>query len=92
MKKMINLSIDHTLKMNEREILFERYKNKIEIDYKLNRSIVSFQANKKESYYRWFKYKEGFSKRLVNYFIDKYNLNSGHILVQNRIHLSLQKE
>jgi len=27
--------------------------------------LVSFQANKSEPAYRWFKYKEGFSSRLV---------------------------
>jgi len=65
--------------VQEREILFEKYKNKIEVDPKLDRTLVSFQANKKENFYRWFKYKEGFSKRLVKYFLSKYHPQSGHI-------------
>ncbi len=36
--------------------------------YNLNRKVVSFQANKDEPVYRWFKYKEGFSSKLVKYF------------------------
>lgn len=64
---------------NERKILFEKYKDKIEVDPKLDRTLVSFQANKKENFYRWFKYKEGFSKRLVKYFLSKYHPKPGHI-------------
>jgi Tfp pilus assembly protein PilZ len=33
--------------------------------------LVSFQANKSEPFYRWFKYKEGFSSRLVVYLLTK---------------------
>ncbi len=65
---------------NEREKLFDKYKDIIEPEYRLNRTLVSFQANKKESFYRWFKYKEGFSKRLIDYFIDRYHPSTGHIL------------
>ena len=65
---------------NEREKLFDRYKDLIETEYYLNRSLVSFQANKKEPFFRWFKYKEGFSKKLIDYFIEKYHPSKGHIL------------
>ncbi len=64
----------------EREKLFDQYKDIIEPDYTLNRALVSFQANKKEPFYRWFKYKEGFSKKLIDYFIEKYHPSKGHIL------------
>jgi len=64
----------------KRETLFEKYKDQIEINPKLDRTLVSFQANKKENFYRWFKYKEGFSKRLVKYFLLKYHPSPGHIL------------
>ncbi|MBA7550977.1 hypothetical protein ES705_43510 [subsurface metagenome] len=64
----------------KRETLFEKYKDQIEIDPKLDRTLVSFQANKKENFYRWFKYKEGFSKRLVKYFLLKYHPSPGYIL------------
>lgn len=64
----------------KREILFEKCEDQIEINPKLDRTLVSFQANKKEYFYRWFKYKEGFSKRLVKYFLMKYHPSLGHIL------------
>lgn len=51
-------------------LLFEKYKNKIVVDKNLTRQLVSFQANKKTPYYRWYKYKEGFSSDLVNYYIN----------------------
>ncbi|HPG41429.1 MAG TPA: DNA methyltransferase [bacterium] len=64
----------------KREILFEKLKNQIEINPSLNRTLVSFQANKKEYFYRWFKYKEGFSKKLVQFFLSQYHPAPGHIL------------
>ncbi len=81
---MTELSISYMRKNvlfpDEREKLLNKYKDLIETEYDLNRAIVSFQANKKEPFYRWFKYKEGFSKRLVDYFINKYHPTNGHIL------------
>ncbi len=68
------------LNNDNRKFLFEKYKKQIEIDPNLNRTVVSFQANKKENFYRWFKYKEGFSKRLIKYFLMKYHPSKGHIL------------
>ena len=65
---------------NEREKLLDKYKHLIETDYKLNRTLVSFQANKKEPFFRWFKYKEGFSKNLIDYFLEMYHPDKGHIL------------
>lgn len=68
------------IKQDKRESLYNKYQSLIEIDPNLDRTLVSFQANKKESFYRWFKYKEGFSKRLVKYFLSKYHPEPGHIL------------
>jgi DNA modification methylase len=65
---------------SERKKLFLKYQDRIEIDPKLDRTLVSFQANKQEALFRWFKYKEGFSKRLVKYFLSKYHPSSGHVL------------
>ena len=39
-----------------------RYKNIIVGDKNLSRQLVSFQANKQRPVYRWYKFKEGFSK------------------------------
>lgn len=79
-KSLNSKNTNSMLIQSERDILLKKYKSKIEINYNLNRSVVSFQANKRESFYRWFKYKEGFSKKLVNYFIDKYGSTEGRIL------------
>ena len=48
-----------------RERLYEKYQDKLEINKFLTRSLISFQANKAEPLYRWFKYKEGFSSTFV---------------------------
>ena len=42
----------------------------ISVNKDLDRRLVSFQANKNKPLYRLFKYKEGFSASLVDYFID----------------------
>lgn len=59
-------------KYNHREYLNFKYSSKFEINPKLNRSLISFQANKSEPLYRWFKYKEGFSSKFVKYILEKY--------------------
>ena len=65
---------------SERKKLFDRLENKLETAYNLNRKVVSFQANKDEPVYRWFKYKEGFSSALVKYFLTKYAPKPGKVL------------
>lgn len=52
----------------------------LEVNDELDRTLVSFQANKKEPSYRWYKYKEAFSSRLVKYLISKYRVKEGIIL------------
>jgi len=64
----------------ERQKLYDRLSDKLEIAYNLSRKVVSFQANKEEPIYRWFKYKEGFSSALVKYFLSEYSTKSGKIL------------
>ncbi|MGI8584368.1 MAG: DNA methyltransferase [Chitinophagaceae bacterium] len=65
---------------SEREKLFDKLAIKLETAYNLNRKVVSFQANKEEPIYRWFKYKEGFSSALVKYFLSEYCQKTGNIL------------
>jgi len=65
---------------SERQKLYEKFSGKLETAYNLNRQIVSFQANKEEPIYRWFKYKEGFSSGLVKYFLNKYSKDPGKVL------------
>lgn len=64
----------------ERQLLFNRLADRLETAYNLSRKIVSFQANKDEPIYRWFKYKEGFSSALVKYFLTEYNPKPGKLL------------
>ncbi len=47
---------------------------------KLDRRIVSFQANKSKAVYRWYKYKEGFSASLVEFLVRHSGVTSGTIL------------
>ncbi|MDR2953221.1 MAG: hypothetical protein LBU82_08275 [Treponema sp.] len=55
--------------------LMDEYKSKMRIDHALNRKIVSFQGNKETPFYRWYKYKEGFSAHLVEYYIRGHGLD-----------------
>lgn len=68
------------LNPTERQLLFNRLADKLETAYNLNRKVVSFQANKDEPVYRWFKYKEGFSSTLVKYFLTEYAKMPGKLL------------
>lgn len=58
-----------------REVLENKYSQKIKSNPELTRSLVSFQTNKKLPFYRWFKYKEGFSAPMMDYFIQDSCLN-----------------
>jgi DNA modification methylase len=53
---------------------------KLIVDEALTRKLVSFQANKIRTHYRWYKYKEAFSADLVEYLFSKYHVNKGKIL------------
>lgn len=55
--------------------LEKRYKRTLEKNYELNRTLVSFQANKTEPGYRWFKFKEGYSSLLVKYTLKKLGIS-----------------
>lgn len=60
--------------------LEQHFKSKFYVQPSLTRSLVSFQANKSRPVYRWYKYKEGFSASLVEYFFQKHKITSGKIL------------
>ena len=66
--------------LSEDKKLEKKYHTKLEKNFDLNRSLVSFQSNKQEPQYRWYKFKEGFSSSLVKYFIEKYGIKSGNLL------------
>lgn len=86
-----NLALDIEIKPPVNEISLEEierldaelgkyFRSKFHVQLSLTRSLVSFQANKNRPVYRWYKYKEGFSASLVEYFFQKYDVSSGKIL------------
>ncbi len=52
-----------------RDRLYNQFAGKLKVNPELTRSLVSFQENKAEPFYRWLKYKEAFSSKLVKYFL-----------------------
>lgn len=60
--------------------LLLRFKDRLRIDLSLSRSLVSFQANKTRSGYRWYKYKEAFSAALIESLLDRYKITTGKML------------
>ncbi|MBD2778677.1 site-specific DNA-methyltransferase [Iningainema tapete] len=52
-----------------RTALYEKFQSKIIHNPSLDRTLVSFQANKQAPFSAWFKYREGFSERLVTYLL-----------------------
>ena len=60
--------------------LTEYFPDTLVVDNALTRKLVSFQANKARTYYRWYKYKEAFSADLVEYLFHKYKVVKGKIL------------
>lgn len=80
-QRLNDLSDDFLKEIQELDIkLNEYYLDKIKLENKLNRQIVSFQANKNIAYYRWYKYKEAFSADLAQYLTNQYCQNKGKIL------------
>lgn len=62
------------------KIIEDKYRERLLINAEIGRKIVSFQGNKREPIFNWFKYREGFSKSLVDYIIKKENMKiSGRI-------------
>jgi DNA modification methylase len=59
--------------------LTERFREKMRVNRVLDRTLVSFQANKAEVGHRWCKYREGFSAELIRYIIEETEL-SGPVL------------
>ncbi len=63
----------------DQSLLFQ-FKDRLRLDLSLSRSLVSFQANKTRSGYRWYKYKEAFSAALIESLLDRYNISTGKML------------
>ncbi len=76
------MSPDHVLaKIRKADVeLTDRFSDKLEVNHDLDRTLVSFQANKAENGHRWCKYKEGFSASLVRYILSRLDVCGGPIL------------
>lgn len=63
-----------------RRALLERFRGKMDVNIALSRSLVSYQSNRQRPFYRWFKYKEGFSAALVEYVLGRFSISDGVLL------------
>ena len=61
-------------------LLRARYERQLRVERFLTRQLVSFQSSKKQPFYRWYKYKEGFAASLVDYLLETGGITSGKIL------------
>lgn len=71
-------SLDKIKSLNKK--IEDKFKDKLIVNSDLKRTLVSFQANKNISQYRWYKFKEGYSSALVEYVLEKLNIKSGKVL------------
>jgi DNA modification methylase len=60
--------------------LTQVFEDRLITESAFSRALVSFQANKARSGYRWYKYKEAFSASLIEHFLHRYSIVSGKIL------------
>ncbi len=60
--------------------LKQQFETRLIVSPVLTRQLVSFQANKNRTSYRWFKYKEAFSAVLVEKLLQERGILNGHIL------------
>ncbi len=63
-----------------RDDLYTHFKAQIHLNPELNRQRVSYQADKETPAYRWFKYREGFTSRLVEYLLQQVCPQPGRLL------------
>ncbi len=63
-----------------RDALHKRYQRRIMHNKALDRTLVSFQANKSVPFYGWFKYREGFSESLVTYLLRELHPHPGVLM------------
>lgn len=69
-----------TTPQQARTALYERFAGCIQHNPALDRSLVSFQANKGVAFSGWFKYREGFSESLVAYLLRQLHPQPGRLL------------
>lgn len=63
-----------------RGALYTKFRSRIAPNAALDRTLVSFQANRRSAFYGWFKYREGFSEPLVTYLLRHLHPRPGMLL------------
>ncbi len=66
--------------MSERDQLLGHYADRLQVNRDLERRLVSYQADKGSPFFRWFKYREGFTSHLVEYLLGEIHPNPGRLL------------
>ncbi len=66
--------------MRQHDALFARFRDRISVNPDLDRKLVSYQADKDVRFYGWFKYREGFTSRLVNHLLCSVHPQPGVLL------------
>lgn len=61
-------------------MLKAQFADRLHTEWRLDRQVVSFQANKSKAVYRWYKYKEGFSASLVEFLLRRSGISSGTVM------------
>jgi DNA modification methylase len=74
------LEITSACPSTARDLLERSYEKLIVTNADLSRQLVSFQANKTTPFFRWFKYKEGFSRPIVDYILGQLAVRPGRLL------------
>ena len=62
---------------SHREALHHKYADRLVINPALNRILVSYQGNKGAPFFRWLRFKEGFSSSFVEYMLRTYKPPAG---------------
>lgn len=57
---------------DKRQALHRRFQDRLAVDPSLARKVVSYQGNRQAPGFRWLKYKEGFSQKLVDDLIQEF--------------------
>jgi hypothetical protein len=65
---------------NKRTELYEKFQLKIIHNSCLDRTLVSYQGNRQTPFSCWFKYREGFSERLVTYLLKTFKPEPGRLI------------
>ncbi len=69
-----------TSQRSERALLLDRYRARIQTSSRLDRRLVSFQANRHARGFGWLKYKEAFSAALATDVIERYTVPGDVVL------------